>query len=316
MTIKNKIKEFVKAQLDRFGYEIHTKDYIRDLINRNQANPSSIWVPNGHFYSPYPNLDEIRASDAKIFNLDNPILGIDLREEAQLAWLEKIKEMYKTMPAYEDRPVNGLRYYYSNANYAHSDGIILHSMLRIIKPKRVIEVGSGFSSAMTLDTNELFFDNKINLTFIDPYPERLLDLLKPQDHKIAEIIPSPLQEVDASLFTKLQAGDILFIDSTHVSKINSDVNHLFFKILPLINKGVYIHIHDIFFPFEYPRVWVYEGRVWSEIYLLQAFLQYNPAFQIEYFQNMMYTKHLDFFANEMPLCLKNGGDNIWLQKIA
>ena len=81
-----------------------------------------------------------------------------------------------------------------------------------------------------------------------------------------------LQDVDLKEFDKLKSGDVLFIDSTHVSKIGSDVNYLFFEILPRLHRGVYIHIHDIFYPFEYPKDWIDEGRAWNENYILRAFL--------------------------------------------
>jgi len=124
-----------------------------------------------------------------------------------------------------------------------------------------------------------------------------------------------LQELNPALFEKLGENDILFIDSTHVSKVNSDVNFIFFEILPRLQKGVYIHFHDIFYPFEYIKEWVYQGRAWQEIYLLRAFLQDNPRYSIEYFQDFMFYKHLDFFKTHLPLCLKNSGGSFWLKKV-
>ena len=109
-------------------------------------------------------------------------------------------------------------------------------------------------------------------------------------------------------------NDVLFIDSTHVSKVGSDVNYIFFEILPRLRSGVHIHFHDIFYPFEYPKEWVYEGRNWNEIYMLRAFLQYNSDFQITYFQHMMTQRHRAFFQERMPLSVKNLGGNIWLKR--
>src|SRR5690606_17050723 len=110
------------------------------------------------------------------------------------------------------------------------------------------------------------------------------------------------------------ANDILFIDSTHVSKINSDVNYIFFEILPRLASGVYIHFHDIFFPFEYPKAWVYEGRAWNEAYILRAFLQYNNAFSVVLMNTFMDQFHKSFFREHMPLCLINPGGSIWIRK--
>ena len=123
----------------------------------------------------------------------------------------------------------------------------------------------------------MFFDNEIQCTFIEPHPKLLKSLLKQGDLERIEIVPRPLQDVDLELFESLRANDILFIDSTHVAKIGSDVNRIFFEILPALATGVYVHFHDIFYPFEYPREWIYEGRAWNEAYMLRAFLMYNAA---------------------------------------
>jgi hypothetical protein len=117
------------------------------------------------------------------------------------------------------------------------------------------------------------------------------------------VMPSRLQEVELEEFDSLQENDILFIDSTHVSKINSDVNRIFFVILPRIAPGVHIHFHDIFYPFEYPREWIYEGRAWNEAYLLHAFLQYNSAFRITLMNTFLERFHQQFFQDEMPFSL-------------
>jgi hypothetical protein len=215
---------------------------------------------------------------------------------------------------FQPEKCEGLRYYFENPAYSYSDAILLHCMIRFLKPKRIIEVGSGFSSCMILDTNELFFAGSIVTTFIEPYPELLLSLIKDKDKSKIKTIPSRLQEVDLGEFEALQANDILFIDSTHVSKINSDVNCIFFDILPRLSSGVHVHFHDIFFPFEYPKDWVYEGRAWNEAYLLRAFLQYNSAFRVVLMNTFMEYFNESFFQQKMPLCLRNTGGSIWIRK--
>src|SRR5207237_8125791 len=137
------------------------------------------------------------------------------------------------------------------------------------------------------DVNELFFDNAIQCTFIDPYPQLLRTLMKESDFARTRIIGQRVQDVDVGIFRELEASDILFIDSSHVAKTGSDVNYILFKILPLLNEGVLIHFHDIFYPFEYPVDWVYEGRSWNEAYLLRAFMQYNEAFEIQFFNSFL-----------------------------
>jgi len=272
-------------------------------------------VPPGHFYSPIPSLAEVKMDESKIFgNIPRNILGLELHEEEQLELLNQFIAYYEEMP-FSSQKREGLRYYFENPAYSYSDAILLYCMIRHLKPTRIIEVGCGFSSCMILDTNELFFGGSITTTFIDPYPELLISLVKDTDKKTIEIIPTRLQDVDFRLFETLQENDILFIDSTHVSKINSDVNRIFFDILPRLSSGVYIHFHDIFYPFEYPKDWVYEGRAWNEIYLLRAFLQFNSAFRIVLMNTFMEHFHKTLFEKSMPLCMKNTGGSIWICKV-
>ncbi len=186
-------------------------------------------------------------------------------------------------------------------------------MIRCLKPKNIIEIGSGFSSAAMLDINEKLFNNKINITFIEPYPDVLNSLLKKTD-KI-NLIKSKLQNIDLKLFKILKENDILFIDSTHVSKFNSDVNYIFFNLLPVLNKNVFIHFHDIFYPFEYPKSWLEIGLAWNEAYILRAFLQYNNAFKIIFFNNYLWNFYKSLVSKKIPLFSKNSGGAIWIKKI-
>jgi hypothetical protein len=272
------------------------------------------FVPNGHYYSPIPALDEIRRDEKEIFRSEPPdLVGVDLARESQFALLQIFKDYYKDL-RFPDQRGPGFRYYYDNPSYSYSDAIFLYSMIRHVKPRRIIEIGSGHSSCATLDVNDQFFAGAISCTFIEPYPALLQSLIRPEDFGRIQIIPTRLQDVDLRLFGQLSANDILFVDSTHVSKTGSDVNRIFFEILPSLASGVYIHFHDVFFPFEYPKEWVYEGRAWNEIYTLRAFLQYNSAFEIVAFNTFLMHEHRQFFADHMPLCLKNPGGSIWLRK--
>jgi predicted O-methyltransferase YrrM len=273
------------------------------------------WVPPGHFYSPIPSITEIKANEEKFFSkhIAKEIPGINLNEKEQINLLEEFKNYYKELP-FEAYKQDNLRFFYENPNYCYSDAIFLYCMIRYAKPKKIIEVGSGYSSCVVLDTNELFYRNAISCTFIEPYPQLLLSLIKDSDKDRIEIVPERLQNLEISKFNELSAGDILFIDSTHVAKVGSDVNYIFSHILPYIKSGVYIHFHDIFYPFEYPKDWIYEGRAWNEAYILKAFLQYNNSFDIVFFNTFLQMFYKDKFFNEMPLCMKNTGGSIWLKK--
>ncbi len=289
-------------------------EQIKNLIKNFSSYRGKLYVPLGHYYSPIVSPEEAEKRMRQIWPEPvNAVPGVDLNEQEQLQLLESFRTFYSQLP-FDANPKEGLRYHYENSMYSYSDGIMLYSMMRHFKPQRIIEVGSGFSSAMMLDTNNLFFEDKIKCTFIEPYPERLNSLLKPNE-KIS-LIQQPVQDVDLKLFDELQTNDFLFIDSTHVSKTGSDVNFIFFEILPRLKKGVKIHFHDIFFPFEYPREWVIaEGRNWNEDYMLRAFLSFNSSFRIIMFNTYMEHFHTEWFKQNMPLCLKNRGGSIWIDKI-
>jgi predicted O-methyltransferase YrrM len=255
-------------------------------------------------------------SDTVFDTSKKSVFGIDFREKEQLELLDELLPLYKEVPfPVEQTP--GFRYYLGNGIFSYSDGIFLYMLMRHFKPSRIIEVGSGHSSAVMIDTNERFLNDSVNLTFIEPYPERLYSLLKDTDKTKNKIFELPIQQVPFSEFESLKAGDFLFVDSSHVSKTGSDVNYIFFEVLPRLQSGVIIHFHDIFTPMEYPKSWVMKKDVWfgfNEIYILRAFLMYNPEFEVIMFNTFLEEHHEEWFKQNMPLCLENRGGSIWLRK--
>ncbi|MCB0804513.1 MAG: class I SAM-dependent methyltransferase [Bacteroidales bacterium] len=269
------------------------------------------YVPPGHYYSPVVNIDEAKQREDKIWKEDKNIKGIDLHVDEQKDLLAGFRKYYEEMP-FGDAKKEGMRYYFDNSFYTYTDGIMLYCMMRHFKPKNIIEVGSGFSSAVMMDTRDAFkLDTKLG--FIEPYPERLFSLMSEKDKQDNDVLVKDIQEVPLSYFEKLGKNDMLFIDSTHVSKTGSDVNYLFFEVLPILKEGVLVHIHDVFATFEYPRDWVYEGRSWNEDYMLRAFLMYNDSFRIKLFSNYIHKFYSDYFK-DLPLCYNNTGGNIWIER--
>lgn len=299
----NKILEMIK---DRSGLLAEI-----DTLKEQLKNCS---FPPGHYYSPIVSKAEIDQFAQRVWagvKVDG-VSGINLNSEDQIALVKSFEMFYSEIPFSENHQ-EGVRYYYENNFYSYTDAIFLYSMIRTYRPKQIIEVGSGFSSAVMLDTNDWFFDKQIKLTFIEPYTDRLRSILNEEDKGKVSIIERGVQDVSLDVFEGLEKGDILFIDSTHVSKTGSDVNYIFFEILPRLSPGVLIHFHDIFYPFEYPRAWVELGFSWNEDYILKAFLMYNNSFKVKLFAHYL---HL-FFGNifeRMPLCYKNPGGNIWLER--
>ena len=299
------------AWLRGLGAYVRALEAERDSL-RSEVSHWKTWMSPGHFFSPIPALDEIRARESELFgSRPRTLPGIDLNEDGQMAVVRKLAVFYPDLPFPRTRS-EATRYWYDNWSYSYADAIFLYSMLRALRPRRVIEIGSGFSSALMLDTRERFLGPEVELTFIDPDPSTLKALIREGDRM--NLIASPVQAVPLSRFEVLEENDILFVDSTHVSKTGSDVNRIVFDILPILRSGVHVHFHDVFHPFEYPKEWVYEGRAWNEDYLLRAFMQYNSAFEIMLFGTYLVEFHREFFESEMPMCLENPGGSFWIRR--
>jgi hypothetical protein len=269
----------------------------------------------GSYSSPIVDPVDIRRRELEIFSINSKYIpGVDLNEEYQLTLLTEFERYYPEIPFKDIK--NERRYYYDNGYYLHSDAIFLYSMIRYFHPRRIIEIGAGFSSAAMLDsTDVLGFQNTI-FTFIEPDPARLKSLLRKEDYLRCTIIENNLENVDNAMFEELTENDILFIDSSHVCKTGSDVHKVFFEILPKINSKVLIHFHDIFFPFEYPKPWVLDWNSfgWNEDYFLRAFLMYNTNFEIVFFNTFLEHFHKERFMTTMPDCLKHQGGSLWIRK--
>jgi hypothetical protein len=291
------------------------RDTFRQRLD--QIDRAAAWapqfVPPGHFYSAVPSMEDLRRLEPRLY--DAPYRqppGLDLREEAQLELLASFKPLYDEIEFPRDRDPKS-RYHYNNPAYCYPDAFFLYAMIRHARPKRIIEVGSGYSSCLTLDTNERFFDSSIRCAFVEPYPKLLRELVRPDDK--LDVIERGLEQVPLELFHELAANDVLFIDSTLVVRVGSDVNYLFFSVLPALASGTYVHLHDIFYPFEYPLQWLREGRQWAELYLLRAFLMYNSAFEVVLMNTFLLDNHPALMREKFPMCCAEPFGSIWLRKI-
>ncbi|MEB3065661.1 class I SAM-dependent methyltransferase [[Mycobacterium] zoologicum] len=232
--------------------------------------------------------------------------SLDLRVEEQLALADllapKWPEFSRSWSRFNN-PTNGV--------FELADGAVYYSMLTTVRPKRIVEVGSGFSSAIALDVRDQELQD-LQLTIIDPNPAHLYSQLNESDYSEITIHRDTVQNAPFQLFDALQKGDILFIDSSHVLGKESDVNRIFFQILPRLRPGVIVHLHDIFYPFEYPDAWA--DWPFNEIYLLQAFLSYNNVFQIMFFNSWFWREYPDVVSRYLPEAAIDKPGSIWLQK--
>jgi Methyltransferase domain len=284
------------------------------LLNLRFLAGSHLAYRPGHFYSPICNADDLsrhyRDPQAHSRAVDLP--GISLNESAQRHLWERWRPFLAEMP-FKATPQPGFRYHFDNQNFGGGDATVLYCMLRHFKPKRLIEIGSGYSSACALDTIDLHLSTGVQCTFIDPFPELLLSLLQPSDSGHVQIINKPVQETDIEMFDVLDENDILFIDSSHVLKTGSDVNFELFEIIPRLKKGVIVHIHDIHYPFEYPTEWVIERNYsWNEVYAVRAFLMFNNSFEVLFFNDQFGQLCGDLVARDAPAMSTNYGGGLWL----
>jgi hypothetical protein len=268
----------------------------------------------GHFYSPIPSVESVQAYKD---TLPREVTGIDLRENEQKAWVTTLAPLIQSH-CFPVQQTPDRRYYLENLYFPYADALLTQALLRYLKPSRLVEVGSGFSSASMLDTQD-HFGLKTCFTFVDPYPERIHSLLRPGDQNQARVLAKKVQEIPLGEFESLQSGDILFIDSSHVVKFDSDVHFLFFEVLPRLKSGVWVHIHDIFWPFEYPKNWLERGWAWNENYFLHALLLHSSRYQMEIFPSWLEFAHRDLLAKHWPTTLKRsktnttvGGASFWM----
>jgi predicted O-methyltransferase YrrM len=270
--------------------------------------------PPGHFYSPIPDLNFVQKNRERIFSRDTDFCpGIDLNLQKQISLIHAFSDYQTDMPFPEEESPD-YRYYFNNDFFGAGSSTVLYSMMRHYQPRQIIEVGSGFSSAAMLDVNDAFFDGKISMTLVEPFPERLMSLLRKNDIEKHLIIDEILQDVPVDIFRRLEENDFLFLDSSHVAKIGSDVVYFLSEILPSLNRGVIVHVHDIYWPFEYPEEWVVAGRAWNEAYVMRAFLQFNGSFEILVFNSYLALRQEEAMRKFLPRFLPGGGSSLWLRK--
>ena len=257
----------------------------------------SLWESMGFhltrnvFWCPIP---DTRTLKEELWRRESELVGIDINEQKQIQLLNQISSRFKA--EYDrfskNKAQKPYQYYINNDRFKSVDGEILYCIIRHFKPKKIIEIGSGNStylSAQAILKNEEESRHKGELIAIEPYPN---EVLKSGFPGLSKLISTKVEETDLSEFNELKENDILFIDSSHILQIGSDVQYEYLEILPKLNKGVIVQIHDIFLPMEYPKKWVLEDKLfYDEQYLLQAFLAFNTAFEVLWAGSYMHLRH-------------------------
>ncbi len=261
-----------------------------------------------HFYQPIP--DTSTLSDS-LWNHPRSLPGVDLNAERQVDFLRtifpKFKDEYLQLP--RGQAAGTTQFYLGNNSYDGYDALVLYCMIRYFRPKRIIECGSGYSTLLTAKAALLNGDTEFQA--IEPFPNKFLKQGIPG---LSTLYEKKIEDIDIALFQQLELNDILFIDTSHVVNIGGDVNTIYLEIIPQLNNGVIVHIHDIFFPFEYPKEWVLGlRRYWTEQYLLQAFLAFNSNYEVLFCNS--YMQH--YYGREMKTLFPNspcGGSSFWMRK--
>lgn len=285
-------------------------------LSKGIFNLVGVYPIRDHYYEPMYNYKKYLHHSLRD---ERKLPGIDLNEAGQLGWLRQF-DFADELAKIPEEPTAGRMYFYKNPNFAEGDAECLYSLIRLKKPKRIVEIGSGFSTMMARDAikqnqNENAAYNCRHIC-IEPYEMQWLDTIDG-----LEVIRQKVEEVDSSMFGELEPNDILFIDSSHVIRPQSDVLTECLEILPILKPGVLIHIHDIFTPYDYLDHWlVDEVKLWNEQYLLEAFLSCNPKFEIILALNYLSHKHPAELAEKFPMLGRNVEQaeprSIWIRKVA
>jgi Methyltransferase domain len=270
------------------------------------------------YYSPLNDLDFLTA---------NPDLWKDRPLPAGIRWdLDRQIGLLRRIAAYVqelqdvpfERSADGLEtYYWNNDFWRGMDAFVHYALLRHLKPARVVEIGCGWSSLLlkrALFLTESQNGTRTSVHQIDPYPRPEIMAALPSHWRQEE---TTLQRTTLASVENLQKGDVLFYDGSHVARVASDVNWFFFEVLPRVAQGVVIHLHDIFWPADYPETWIFErGQTWNEQYVLQAFLMYNHEFEI-LLANAALAKHYGAELQGMFHGIGDdlfGGSSIWFTR--
>jgi hypothetical protein len=221
------------------------------------------------FYSPIPDLADVPGT---AWTEASELPGIHFDLERQLAFLET--ELAPVFAEFRPSPpVAG------NPTYGRIDSDVLYAIVRTLKPARVIELGSGYSSLVAAEAcrRNAADGHPVRYTAYDPFP----GVASPPPPGLDELVATRAQDVPVEAFAELGANDVLVVDTTHTVKVGGDVNRIVLDVLPRLAPGVAVHFHDVFLPWEYPRAWLEDyGLYWAEQYLLQAFLALNRDYEI------------------------------------
>lgn len=270
-------------------------------------------VVEHNFNSPLP---DVARLPRWVWREEREPAGIDLHLAEAGALLRDVLAPYVAEFAPPRRPQSDRRYYLENGMYESVDGESLYAILRHFKPSRLIELGSGASSNVIAEASAANQrdGHPLRHTIFDPFPFTASPL-SPVD---AEVHRARTEDLELATFSDLDAGDVLFVDTTHTVKTGGDVPRLILDVFPSLRQGVLIHVHDIFLPYDYPRQWVIERRrAWAEQYLLQAFLAFNDSYEVLFPAHALARRMPDLVRAAIPSFAEGAAPGaFWMRRVA
>jgi len=256
----------------------------------NNAQRRGLHILPVHYYSPIPDTRTLKKNPDPLFNQH-------LSYNTDSAWdiLSAFESSYRS--TFEDfaqrRAPLDKAFTFHGSPYHPGEAEILYAMVRSNRPKQIIEIGCGYTTLIIAealaDAKKDYPEFTCHYSCVEPYRP---DYLSDPPTQVTEFLDAPIQSISPERISQLKPGDILFIDSTHVVCTQSDVVHEILRLLPALNPGVLIHVHDIFLPFDYPEKWLNESRFfWTEQYLLYAYLLSNPNIEVHLSLHNLYRQN-------------------------
>jgi hypothetical protein len=318
--LRRLVRDGLGQAVGRYGYTLARTDVLEKSTRADDAG--SVRIPQGRdqafstteydvlprdqfdvvrrdYYSPIPDLSRISGD---VWERKSELLGVELDPDAGIDFVER--ELAQFVPELDvpaEDPGRPGTFFLHNTGFESVDAELLYAMIRFARPRRIIELGSGYSTLLinaAAQRNAATGAAACHIAY-DPYP---------REHVLGRTLPEPshleavsARDVSPGVFEALQGGDVLFVDTTHTVKLASDVNFIVLEILPLLRPGVIVHFHDIFLPWEYPRRWLEQMQFyWTEQYLLQAFLAFNREFSVIVPAQAVARKHPQRLARTIP----------------
>lgn len=247
------------------------------LAGGRVAERAGIHLVRASYDSPIPRRHEL---DPALFERESPMRGIDWDPERQTVLVER--ELAPFLAEFRPQPDPQAppgTFRLDNRTYDRVDAELLYALLRWVKPSRYVELGSGYSTLVAADAlaRNAAEGRAGHLACYDPYPS-------PHVEARADLAPLVqrvgAQELPEAVVRELEAGDILFVDTSHTVKLGGDVNRIVLDLLPLVAPGVLVHFHDVFLPRDYSRGHLDDAHFWTEQYLVQAFLTGNDHWEV------------------------------------